>query len=58
MQQQVPQFMPPPAAAAPGQPQVPVWQQQSEQGGPPEVRSIEVQMVSSVPLVMAYMTWT
>lgn len=36
MQQQAPQFMPPPPAAAPGQPQVPVWQQQSEQGGPPE----------------------
>ena len=61
MQQQAPQFMPPPPAAAPGQPQVPVWQQQSEQGGPPEVRkfievhwsplkSIEVQMVSLVSL--------
>mmetsp|Transcript_17190 Transcript_17190/g.21145 ORF Transcript_17190/g.21145 Transcript_17190/m.21145 type:complete len:154 (-) Transcript_17190:50-511(-) len=35
MQQQAPQFMPPPPGAASGQPQVPVWQQQ-QVDGPPE----------------------
>ena len=55
MQQQMPQFMPPPPqpGAAPGQSQVPVWQQQAEQGGPPEVRlrflSFRVRLVPPTP---------
>lgn len=38
MQQQTPQYMPPPPTATqggPGQPQVPVWQQ-AQDGAPPE----------------------
>lgn len=42
MQQQAPQFMPPPPAAGGGPSQVPVWQQQAEQGGPPEVWQLDL----------------
>ena len=39
MQQQAPQFMPPPPFPGAGGAQVPVWQQAQDAGGPPEVRN-------------------